>query len=464
MYKILTLVIPLLLITSCWIEQEVINISKNNQDIKTTDDVKINLNSTKENTKPIKNLIINNKMNNIDQKKYSWIINSNKEVHYLFVNKNLQQKIELLKERKNELLSWKIEKINSLTNKPFTINEYIDSRNKLIEFIHPITDEKSNRSAIDIDIYYSDFSYRNSSIQDFEIYNDKNWFPISISLAEAEERYNEYRLTQKLKYNYYIDEKQSLSTDNISKFLFIPIFNNSSNIKIIDNKINNLLEQIWINNKIERIASNYKQQPLNNWKFNLEEVLSVFNNLNWKTISAKSITSISKVDANLIIKSYEKTEPLKLTRILPSGMKISSNNLYVFVEWTKLSSFYIDDEFYILLKQSILNWWTDFIITMSSANNWYNHDIYEFISWYDINNSYYNSLNRSILEKWNLDILRVLFTLTINNDWSFKWNENTDIENNWLVSNAFQIIIWKKKIEYSNITKSEIKLFLRKLF
>lgn len=463
-----------LLLTSCWTDKEIEKTKNiNNKAIvpQTTNIESItpkNINPEKESNK---NLIENPKLSDEDKEKFEKLKNS-EDNFYLFNNDNINTKISEIQAKLEKYESWEVYKINSETNKFYTQEEYKTKRFQLVDFEHPDTWEKNKEKQIDAEIFVTSYAIETDTIESFSTYIDdegqtRKYKTSTSARLLRESNNNNKELLKKL-----IEEKKELELWNIKKYITL----SKEDIDAEISSIKPLLEYYKIQKleweSILAILKEYKTAVSKGKSiYNPEEVKYIFNNVLNKNIELDYISNIKIDEAKSIISQFESGNLVKLTKKLPSWMNISSDILYSKIINNEWMEYYIDEKLYINLKHSITVWWEDFILYEDKANSWYQYKIYSFLTGYNPNQSYYQSLSNLILEKWNIEIHKSVFTIKteiIKENWLiynlYSGDKEIDVNKNWMLTNLLLILTGKKELNNKNITISQLKDFLTKLF
>ena len=475
MHKNITILITVFLfLTSCWIDKKIEETKNLNKKAIVPQTTKVELIKPKKINpeKEInKNLIENPKLNNEDKEKFEKL-KSSEDNFYLFNNDNINTKISEIQAKLDKYESWEVYKINPETNNVYTEEEYKTKRFKLVNFEHPDTWEKNKEKQIDAEVFVTSYAIKTDTIENFSTYIDDDWETRKYKTSTSTRLLRESNSNNKELLKKLIEEKKELELWNIKKY--ITLSNEYIDAEI--SSIKPLLEYYKIQKleweSILAILKEYKTAVSEGESiYNPEEVKYIFNNVLDKNIELDNISNIKIDEAKSIISQFESGNLVKLTKKLSSWMNISSDILYAKIISNWWVEYYIDEKLYINLKHSITVWWENFILYEEKANSWYQYKIYSFLTGYNPNQSYYQSLSNLILEKWNIEIHKSVFTIKTKEtkkNWIiynlYSWNKEIDVNKNWMLTNLLLILTEKKELYNDNVTISQLKDFLTKLF
>jgi hypothetical protein len=145
---------------------------------------------------------------------------------------------------------------------------------------------------------------------------------------------------------------------------------------------------------------------------------------------------LSKKEIENTIKLFETWKLINITKQINWWLSISSNTLYLKSKTIKWKEFYIDEKFYKKAKNSLTYGYDSFIVyTLDSEKN-YNLPIYNFLTWYEKDKSYFIKLIEVITENINNDIF-----IWLTKNW--KTDIISDINDKWIIINLFKYINWE---------------------
>lgn len=472
--KLLILLSVILLLTACWSDEEEEKTKKEtnkaaiSQTAINNKNIPLNTNPEK---KDSKDLIVNPKLNDDDKERIETIKNRD-DNFYLFSNENYEESISIMKERLKVLDSGVVYKINPETNKEYIEEEYKKSRLLLVKFTHPETWKENNEKQIDTEIFLANHSIKTNTVENYSTYLDDDWeerkYKASTSAKLLKESNKEKgELVKKL-----LTEKKALEEWNFKSYITLTEEEIKWEIKSINNRLDNYkIEQLeW--DSILSIVEEYKNGvSKGDSVYNPEEVKYIFEKILDRNIELKNVNEITLLEAKSILSQFESGKLVKLTKKLPSWMNISSDILYAKIKDKDWNEYYIDETLYTKIKHSVKVWWDNFLLYEDPANSWFQNKIYSFLTWYNPNQSYYQSLSNLILNKWNIEIHKVLFTTSIDKKTenglsynSYSWNIEVDVNKNWMLTNLLLILTGEEESSNDKVSTSQLKDFLTKLF
>ena len=418
-----------------------------------------------------KNLIVNPKLSEEDKERLNKLKNKDTGF-YLFENESYNSQISDYNKRLSLLEEAKVFKINPETQKEYTPSEYISARTKLVDFEHPETWEKSKEKLIDKELFLANSNYKTYALEDFTKYVDDDWVERTYKTSTSQRLFKEAKENSRILANELLAEKKAIEEWDVTKYITLPKSEIEDEISTLKIKIDYLKSAQIENDSIALITKEYKS-AVTKWesKYNPEEVKYIFTNVLDMDIDLEMVKNITLKEAKSAIAQFESWDLVKLTKQLPTWMNISSSTLYTKVVWNNWEEYYIDEKMYTSLKHSISVWWENFVIYEDKTNTGYQNKIYSFLTWYNPNQSYYQSLWDLILEKGNIEVHKAVFTLTskeIKKDnltyKLYSWNSAVDVNKNWMLTNLLLILTDKKTSLNINISKSQLKDFLINLF
>lgn len=174
------------------------------------------------------------------------------------------------------------------------------------------------------------------------------------------------------------------------------------------------------------------------WKFTIKDVLYVHNKILDRNLDEKYITGITLTQANEILREFEQQKYVKLKKKLAVWVELSSDTLYVSKQLNG-QVMYFDENFYFFIKKSILNKHTDFLIILDTSSlEYWDQNIYQFVTWYNKDKKYYQSI-LSVILKSDKKYLQSIMT----------WDYNNDVRKNGILKSFFQICTWEKTTTFS---------------
>jgi len=451
----------LVFLTSCW--------SEKGSPWESTSDISQDISSQQVNSDSDNKLIVNPKLSGEDNQELNELYKTS-SFSKEFKDENIKNEINKIDSEISELKTWKILKKHPLTLEDYTSDSFLEDRLALSDFTHPVKGTTEQAKNIDIDIFFADYNSREADYTKFIIDDnsllEKYWTDSdlpSVRVEDAKSLLQEYVDKNIFYLDYYQKEKEALESNNFSEFLYISEYEVTQRIKELESKKIQLSQQYDKNSLVEKIRNEYKNHVSKvTPEYNPQEVKTFFANVYNKEIDSESYIYISLSEAKSIVAQYEKTDKVKLTKVLKSWMKITSSNFYWKVNYNN-EDFFIDEEFYKSLKTSLSNNWEEFIIYIDQNNQEYSNPFLSFLTGVDRSQSYYNSINTKLLQDINIPLASILFSYDINenNEKVLNGDTSKDIDNNWILSNALLIILGKELISSdSDLTTNDIKEFL----
>jgi hypothetical protein len=163
--------------------------------------------------------------------------------------------------------------------------------------------------------------------------------------------------------------------------------------------------------------------------FNFDDVLYIQWIIGNTGLSKDKLSKITKEDAESIIKQFNDKSLVQLTQKLSVGMVVNSDTLYAKINKAGKDIF-IGENDYLRLKLSIKNGFNEFLLSKWSQE----FEIYTFVSGYNSNQNYFDSLIINILSLNDETVLNLL-----------SFDSNKDIKERGIIKTYLKYMSGEKK-------------------
>lgn len=339
----------------------------------------------------------------------------------------LEQDVKIKEDEIKKLSLWNIVKINPSTWKEYkSIDEF--KKERLSSIPNEIKGNEESLSKLTID----SFKWAVNPKQDYE----KAKVEISNNINQLKLELDSIKSNNNVEKFYYYS-KEELNNQIKSK---------EEELKQIKGKLDNVIET-------GKLIKNYKDiLSKKESSLDLKDVLYIHQTVLWNQINQDEVVKIDLNQAQKIIDWFKNQQYVKLTKKLAVWVTIQSDILYVWIDGEK-SKMYFDENFYFSLEKSIKNGYKEFYVFRADYNKEYEEYIYNFLTWIDSKQNYFDSITYRILDA-KTEVVSELISK----------NKKTDIEDRWIIKELVKIIQDKKDLKWTSYSKYQVLDLLNNCF